>query len=429
LPWDTTELENVLPADAFKVNGLSVRNRTPGMGAPILAVRKKALGRPISGAVPATIFLEIKGGLGDIESGTFIGEVSAYSTMSESSVMVGDKAIPLETDLTAPIAYTFNDPILWSLGRNLFRLGRSLFEPGLYPIQPYEPGMIPLVLVHGTMSSPVWWTEMVNTLRNDPLVRKHFQIWLYLYDSGKPVIFSANHLKTSIEEKIKSCDPSGRDSALRNTVVLGHSQGGLLTRYISVDTGDAVIKAVLGKPLSELKLSPKEMELVNRYAVVHPMPEVRRVVFISTPHRGSILAGSFVRRIAARFIALPREFIQIGTDLINITDRFSAVGKLKWSMARTSIDSMSTDNPGLLAIADLPFPPGVKGHSIIAVKGKEKPPEGDDGVVAYTSAHIEGVESELVVPYGHSCQMEPIVIEEVRRILIEHLNDMAATRK
>lgn len=423
LPWDTKELETVFPADAFQVRGLSVRNRVPGMGAPILAVRKKTPGRPISGAVPATVFVEIKGGLKDLEPGNCVGEVSVYSTMSDIEVMVNGQKIPLETDLTAPIAYTFNDPILWSLGRNLLRAGRSAFEPGIYPIQPYEPGMIPLVLVHGTLSSPVWWAEMLNTLRSDPKIRKHFQIWLYLYDSGKPVVFSAAHLRDSIEKKIKNCDPSGQDAALKNIVVLGHSQGGLLTRYTAIETGDTLVRAVLGKPLSELKLSPKELTLVNRYAVVHPMPEVRRVIFISTPHRGSILASSFARRMALRFIALPREFIQTGKDLINITERFSLPGKLKWSMARTSIDSMSPDNPGLLAIAELPFPPGVKGHSIIAIKGDEKPPEGDDGVVAYKSAHIKGVESELVVPYGHSCQMEPVVIEEVRRILIEHLND------
>jgi hypothetical protein len=150
---------------------------------------------------------------------------------------------------------------------------------------------------------------------------------------------------------------------------------------------------------------------------------VRRVVFISTPHRGSILATDFVRRIVTRLISLPRDALQISTELFSIYERFSLEGKLKWSMARTSIDSMSPDNPALLAVADLPFPPGIKGHSIIAIKGDEKPPEGDDGVVSYRSAHLEGVESELVVPYGHSCQMQPLVIEEVRRILIEHLRD------
>jgi hypothetical protein len=65
----------------------------------------------------------------------------------------------------------------------------------------------------------------------------------------------------------------------------------------------------------------------------------------------------------------------------------------------------------------------VKAHSIIAVTDDQHPVEGNDGVVAYNSAHINGVTSELVVTSGHSCQSEPQVIEEVRRILIKHLND------
>jgi hypothetical protein len=44
-----------------------------------------------------------------------------------------------------------------------------------------------------------------------------------------------------------------------------------------------------------------------------------------------------------------------------------------------------------------------------------------DGVVAYESAHIEGVASELVVRSGHSTQSHPETIEEVRRILREHV--------
>ncbi len=423
MPWDPKAFDTVLPADTFEVHGLSVRNRIPGLGAPILAVREKDQENPVSIAVSATIFLEVRGSVKDFEDGNCSGEASVISSMSESEIMVGDKKIPLEMDLTAPIAYSFNDPVLWSMGRNLFRMGRSLFKPGIYHAQPYEPGLIPLVLVHGTMSSPVRWGEMVNTLMSDPQIRKHFQVWLYLYDSGKPVTFSAAHLRESIENKIRQCDPSGEDSALEDIVVMGHSQGGLLTRFTAVETGDTIVKAVTGKTLDELDLSPKELALVKQYAIFHPLPEVGRVIFISTPHRGSIMAGSFARRMAARFIALPRDAIQTGTEILNVFERSSVMGKVKSNMPRTSIDSMSPDNPSLLAIAELPFPPDVTAHSIIAIKGEDQPPDGDDGVVAYTSAHIDGVESELVVPYAHSCQAEPLVIEEVRRILIEHIED------
>jgi hypothetical protein len=90
----------------------------------------------------------------------------------------------------------------------------------------------------------------------------------------------------------------------------------------------------------------------------------------------------------------------------------------------TSIDDMSPRNPTLLALADTPLAPGVKGHSIIAIDGEETPPEGDDGVVDYASAHLEGLESEFVLQAGHSCQGHPLVIEEVRRILLNHLGGL-----
>ena len=97
--------------------------------------------------------------------------------------------------------------------------------------------------------------------------------------------------------------------------------------------------------------------------------------------------------------------------------------------AATSLDGMSPDNPGLLALAEIPVRPPIQAHSIIAVKGDDVPPEGDDGVVKYTSAHLEGVESELVVRSGHSCQDKPKTIEEVRRILLVHLKAMTAEKK
>ena len=66
--------------------------------------------------------------------------------------------------------------------------------------------------------------------------------------------------------------------------------------------------------------------------------------------------------------------------------------------------------------------PSIQAHSIIAVEGDGPVEKLDDGVVAYSSAHIEGVESELVVrPSSHSTQGNPQTIEEVRRILRLHV--------
>jgi len=87
----------------------------------------------------------------------------------------------------------------------------------------------------------------------------------------------------------------------------------------------------------------------------------------------------------------------------------------------TSLSGMSPKNSLLLALAEMPPAPGVTCHSIIAVKGQGPVERGKDGVVAYKSAHLNYSESELVVRCSHSCQGNPSAIEEVRRILLEHL--------
>lgn len=82
---------------------------------------------------------------------------------------------------------------------------------------------------------------------------------------------------------------------------------------------------------------------------------------------------------------------------------------------------MTPGNRFLQVLAELPIAPGVTAHSIIAVKNGVPSKTDDDGVVRYESAHIGGVESELVVKSPNSCQANPHTIAEVKRILLEHL--------
>jgi len=396
------------------------------MGTPIVLVGERRLK---SGAVPvgsaATAFLRFHGGLEDFAKGTLSCEVELYSAVSSRSVTIDGRTIPLEQDITTPIAYTLSNPLYWQIEKTLFRFGQSAFEPGIYQSHPYKPGQIPVLWVHGTMSSPVWWAEMWNTLMGDQTLRESTQNWFYLYDSGKPIMLSALHLRQSIENLVKRLDPEGKDPALRQMVVIGHSQGGLLAKGTAIDTGDTLIRAITGQTLAELKLSPADEKLVRAYTVFTPLPEVKRVIFISTPHRGSFLASNLARRLARWFIHLPQQAVQSTAEVMRLIPRRGA----EVMQAATSLDGMSPDNPGLLALAEIPVRPPIKAHSIIAVKGDAVPPEGDDGVVKYTSAHLEGVESECVVRSGHSCQDKPKTIEEVRRILLEHLKAVTADKK
>src|SRR6201998_1809899 len=88
---------------------------------------------------------------------------------------------------------------------------------------------------------------------------------------------------------------------------------------------------------------------------------------------------------------------------------------------------MTPNNPVLQTMAATPIAPGVHAHSIIAIKGNGPVEGGNDGVVEYSSAHLDGVESEYIVRSYHSTQSNPYTIEEVRRILLLHAAD-ACTR-
>jgi len=413
------ENETFVSADRLKIRGLSVRNRIAGMGSPIILVGDKQTGAIKTSTAAATVFLKVEGSVTNMADGTLQTAVEIYSAFSRNTVEVDGREIPLEQDLTTQIAYALNNPVYWKVEKMLFRLGQSPFDPGIYMAQPYKKGKIPVLFVHGTMSSPVWWAEMWNTLMGDPTLREAYQFWFYLYDSAKPVTQSAVHLRKSILDKVGELDSEGNDPTLRQMVVIGHSQGGLLTKLTVTRTGEALVQAATGKTIEELKLAPEDEKLVRELAIFEPLPEVKRVVFISTPHRGSYLAGGFVRKLARRFLALPKRALETTTHVLNLAPKIGPNVKL----ASTSIDSMSPDNPAMLALADIPVAPPIKSHSIIAIDGDDVPPKGGDGVVKYTSAHIAGVESELIVRSTHSCQGKPPTIEEVRRILLEHLAD------
>ena len=81
-----------------------------------------------------------------------------------------------------------------------------------------------------------------------------------------------------------------------------------------------------------------------------------------------------------------------------------------------------------LRLAEIPVAPGIPAHPIVAVRGDGPVEDGSDGVVRYESAHIDGVESELIVRSGHSVQANPQTVLEVRRILLLHAEEACRER-
>jgi pimeloyl-ACP methyl ester carboxylesterase len=417
------QYEQFLMTDQFRVRGLSTRNREAGLGAPLIAVGRMHPELGIRPASPVTAFLRAPASLAEAGAGGSACVLEVYSSYDDTTLDIAGTRVPLESDLTTYRAYVLNQSYVWRLGMLQFLSPTERIRSQLLLNQPYVPGRVPVVFVHGTFSSPVTWAELGNTLSSDPALHHRCQVWSYLYSSGKPLPVSALELREALVAKVKELDPEGRDPALRQMVVIGHSQGGLLAKLTATDTGDRIWRIYSTNRLEDLPISEPDRELLRGVFFVKPLPFVRRVVFISTPHCGSYLAGGFARRLARSLMSLPGYVVSRTREALTITEGSTAASFMKGKMP-TSLDSMSPKNPGLLALAEIPVAPTIKAHSIIPVKGKGDVKYGRDGVVSYQSAHVAYVESECVVRAGHSCLDEPATIEEVRRILYEHLRTL-----
>jgi pimeloyl-ACP methyl ester carboxylesterase len=275
-----------------------------------------------------------------------------------------------------------------------------------------------VVFVHGTASSIVRWMDMYNRLLADPELRSRYQVWFFQYDSGNPIVLSSLRLREALSAAVARLDPAGTDPALRRMVLIGHSQGGLLVKMQGIHSGDRIWSAASRRPLDEWQLSDETRDLIRRGMFVEPLPEVSRMVFICTPHRGSFVAGrNVIANLVRRLLTVPFALTGVAADLARNPDALaSGVSPL----VPSAVDNMSPRNNFIRALQQIPVAPAVTVNSIIAVEGDGPVEQGNDGVVTYASAHIEPVESELVVRSGHSVQGNPNAIEEVRRILRLH---------
>ena len=282
-------------------------------------------------------------------------------------------------------------------------------------MHPYRPGRVPVVLVHGTVSSPARWADIVNELQNDPKLRERIQLWLFTYNTNNPILLSAADLRQGLQRIHKELDPDGLDPALNEVVVIGHSQGGLLTRLMVTDSGTRFWDSYSSIPFDEAKMSPETRALAQRTMFFEHQPYVTRVVFIATPHGGSFRVSSFLLGIVRKLVTLP---LAIVSGLDEIATQNPGIRR---EVVPTAMEGMRPGHRFVRTLSASPIAPGVTMHSIIPVEN-EGPPQGqDDGVVKYESAHLEGVASEKIVHSTHSTQSTPATILEVRRILYEHL--------
>ena len=149
---------------------------------------------------------------------------------------LADSKVELACDRTTPLAALLAGRRLAMLEwTGLFdsRFNQQGLDTALYMSRPYEPGKIPVIFVHGLVSSPRAWVQTINELENTPLIESRYQFWVFLYPTGLPIPSSARRLRESLLRVRNVIDPRTRDPALDRTVLVGHSMGGVLSKMMA----------------------------------------------------------------------------------------------------------------------------------------------------------------------------------------------------
>ena len=433
--WSGYRFSRFVAVADFQVRGLLNRYRQAGLGAPLAAdLVPVATGEEAERArrhiaprtkVPITAILRLEDVKRGLATGRFRGQIELYAADRARTIEVEDRTIPLELEPSATLAYQLEGAPVWETELRGFLSATFRLSPeSLFMLHPYRPGRVPVVLVHGTASSPARWADLLNEVLNDPALRERVQIWFFMYNTSNPILYSASELRRSLQGIVTELDPERRDPALRQMVVIGHSQGGLLTRLMVTHSGTRFWDNVSRIPFSEARMSAETRALLERSMFFEPLPFVKRVVFVATPHRGSYRVSTLVLNLVRRLVTLPVTM----TRGIQEAAEAGAFSLQTLKRLPTAVDNMRPGHPFVRALASSPIADGVTAHSIIAVQGEGGPEGLNDGVVAYESAHIDGVASEKIVRSSHSTQGNPETILEIERILAEHLEQLSQQR-
>ena len=423
--WRSEDFESFEFVSDYELKGLTNLYRTYGLGVPLIAVRKAGSAPPEIEqyyapdlSFPITAFLRLEPdstGRGDVTT----LRLELYDPLEATTVEVAGRQVPLESDISTPLAYFLDRPEFRYLDTyGLLRPDKAERIAGLYMVQPYQPGKIPVVMIHGLWSSPMTWIEALNDLQSVPEIRENYQFWFYLYPTGESVSQAAVRLRKDLDHVDDVFMARDGGSALRNKVLVGHSMGGLLAKLMTLDSGDEFWNGVSQTPLADVDASPKLQQIYyfesNR--------TVGRVVTIAAPFRGSNFANNITRWLAKQWITLPRRTIGVTRQILVRNPNLER--DLENIAGMTSIDSLSPDSPFLQVMQDIPPPADVPQHNIIGAIRDTPLEQNTDGIVSYDSAHRVDVVSEIVVDSPHSSiQRHPHTVLELRRILLQHLAD------
>ncbi|WBO24279.1 esterase/lipase family protein [Sphingomonas abietis] len=430
--WHGQILSDFRPTARMAVKGVSNVYNHPGLGEPLAAVPlmnrgdNSAIQISDHERIPVSLFIEIPHAREQVLSDHVSGRLSLATDEDPALHAANRPHFPPQLDSTTAAAISLSESVDWAAEYRGFFNGQVLGQHhglALTALEPHQQGRMPVVMVHGTASGPARWADMVNDLLADPYIRQHYEFWLFSYGTGNPIPYSALQLRRSIAAAVKALGGPQADPALGRVTLIGHSQGGLLSKMLVINAQDRLWNGLMPRPIDSLNLTPATRDVLQDELFPTPMPEVRNVVFISTPQHGSYLATLSVSRLLGRLIRFP---LTVRETMQQVASNVGATKPDKSSWRMGSLYGMSPASPFIQSLSAIPVAPDVQAHSIIPVLKDGPLDHASDGVVKYESAHIPGVDSELVVRHSaHSTQSNPVTIAEVRRLLVEQAQDLA----
>lgn len=445
---------------------------------------------------------------------------------SESASILGDD-YPLAANFSAGYGLWLSENQLDGVGYlNLITRQKEANLPKLFMLEPYDPDKRVIIMVHGLASSPATWVNLTNDIFNDEKLRNNYQVWQVFYPTNLPILENRYQIQKLINATYQQTDPMAQNIASKNSVIISHSMGGVITRMMLSDDNltnnlDALDDKNLLANSSQrqvdamLKQALANKELRNRFELT-ALPQVDTAVFLSSPFQGTDYADRWFTRALRRIIYLPVGLVKTVTDnLATIATQGDLANNPLGALYLQNGASQLSDKSSFIQLTkDININKDVTYHSIIAnndpditrglaelqpagvkldlsqavpedeereddsmvaavdtsnlekmeklenlenIQSNDK--EGDleaaktipdkedtlpaqalvaavtvnedisqaltdrlsDGIVPYTSAHLDGAASETVINGGHSIQENPQTILTLRRILHQQL--------